>query len=96
MFSYVVTGASHGIGRTIAQKLSQNGSVVVLDSDATSLKWTRNKAHEYPLVPLARDAGDDSMLEEAAGLAAGYGRLVGWINNATIFRDLDLHSKRCM
>src|SRR6187399_2361427 len=87
--SYVVTGGAHGVGRAIAERLARDGHVVVLDPGAAADGWIR----ETPRVTaVAGDAGDDSVAAEAAGRAADLAPLRGWVNNAAVFRDVDLHS----
>lgn len=92
MNAYVVTGAGRGIGRTIAQRLSKDGFVVALDRDSDALSWVEHGAISERVAALAGDATDDDLLERAAHLAAERGRLVGWVNNAAVFRDFDLHA----
>jgi NAD(P)-dependent dehydrogenase (short-subunit alcohol dehydrogenase family) len=38
------------------------------------------------------DAADEAVAEQAAELAEGSGTLVGWVNNAAVFRDAWIHS----
>jgi NAD(P)-dependent dehydrogenase (short-subunit alcohol dehydrogenase family) len=78
--AYVVTGAGQGVGRAIAERLTRDGHVVVLDLDAP----------EAPGMTVVRgDASDPDVAQRAAD-AAGDG-LVGWVNNAAVFRDASLH-----
>ncbi len=87
--SYVVTGGAHGVGRAIAERLARDGHVVVLDPGAAADGWIRETAR---VTGVAGDAGDDSVAAEAAGRAADLAPLRGWVNNAAVFRDVDLHS----
>lgn len=84
--SFVVTGAGQGVGRAIAERLVRDGRVVALDRDAEALAWTASVAGVEALVG---DAGDERVAGEAAD-AAGKA-LVGWVNNAAVFRDAALH-----
>ena len=79
--SFVVTGGAGGIGRAIAEHLTREGEVVVLDV-AKHLTWK----HEGVRL-VSGDAADPEVAERAAGLAEQAGALVGWVNNAAIFRD---------
>jgi NAD(P)-dependent dehydrogenase (short-subunit alcohol dehydrogenase family) len=76
--SFVVTGGARGVGRAIADRLSQDGKVVVVDLDASA--------------DVIGDAGCDDVLERAVALASSKGTLTGWVNNAALFRDAALHA----
>lgn len=81
MRSFVVTGGSQGVGRAIVERLTADGHVVVLDV-ADTLTW------EDPGVTLVSgDAGDPGVARRAAELAEAAAPLVGWVNNAAVFRD---------
>jgi NAD(P)-dependent dehydrogenase (short-subunit alcohol dehydrogenase family) len=89
--SYVVTGGGRGIGRSIVERLlgadGGEDAVVALDLDPEALTW----AEKHPrLIPLAGDAGDESVAGRAADLAQAAGTLAGWVNNAAVFRDATL------
>jgi NAD(P)-dependent dehydrogenase (short-subunit alcohol dehydrogenase family) len=87
--SYVVTGGAQGVGRALAERLAQDGHVVVLDLDAGALEWTR----EHPRVSaVAGDARDEAVAGRAADAAESAGPLAGWVNNAAVFRDASLHA----
>jgi NAD(P)-dependent dehydrogenase (short-subunit alcohol dehydrogenase family) len=84
--SFVVTGGAQGVGQAIAQRLAQDGYVVVLDV-ATTLEW------DDPAVQLVTgDARVPLVAQEAAARAENVGPLSGWVNNAAIFRDAGLDS----
>jgi NAD(P)-dependent dehydrogenase (short-subunit alcohol dehydrogenase family) len=73
---YVVTGGGSGIGRVIAERLlADGGAVVVLDRDNAALEWASAHPAGRRVIPLAGDAGDEAVTEQAAGLAARAG---GW------------------
>jgi NAD(P)-dependent dehydrogenase (short-subunit alcohol dehydrogenase family) len=82
--SYVVTGAGGGIGRAIAERLAADGHVVALDRDAVGWDHPRVSA-------VIGDAADEAVAERAADEAERAGPLVGWVNNAAVFRDASLH-----
>ena len=83
--SVVVTGGGRGVGRAIAEKLLERGfAVVVLDVAPST--WT------HPALSVVTgDAGDPGDVARAADLAVSSGPLVGWVNNAAVFRDAYLH-----
>lgn len=87
----VVTGASRGIGRAIAQRLAQDGRHVVLVSRseealqdvAKSIKESGGSASVLPL-----DVGDAKALQQGIErVIADHGRLDILVNNAGITRD---------
>ena len=82
--SFVVTGGAHGIGRAIAERLTDNGQVVVLDVTG-QLDWQ----HEQVTLVVG-DARDPETARRAAATAEASGPLLGWVNNAAIFRDAGL------
>ncbi|HEX8780220.1 MAG TPA: SDR family NAD(P)-dependent oxidoreductase, partial [Nocardioides sp.] len=86
--SYVVTGGAQGVGRAIAERLARDGHVVVLDPGAAADGWIREAART---TAVAGDAGDESVAAEAAARAADLAPLRGWVNNAAVFDDVDLH-----
>jgi NAD(P)-dependent dehydrogenase (short-subunit alcohol dehydrogenase family) len=86
--SFVVTGAGRGVGRAIAERLARRGHVVALDRDADALRWTADAA---AVEGLAGDAADEASLRSAVERAARTGTLVGWVNNAAVFRDAAVH-----
>jgi hypothetical protein len=88
MRSYVVTGGGRCIGRALVERLTQEGHVVVLDLEADARDWTREHSR---ISAIAGDAGDEAVAARAADAAEEAGQLVGWVNNAAIFRDTALH-----
>ena len=73
--SFVVTGGARGVGRAIAERLSDDGRVVTVDLHGPA--------------DVVGDAGDDAVLARAVELAGP--SLRGWVNNAAVFRDAALH-----
>jgi NAD(P)-dependent dehydrogenase (short-subunit alcohol dehydrogenase family) len=86
--SYVVTGGGRGVGRAIAERLSQRGHVVALDRDSHALRWTVPRPTIHGA---AGDAMDEGTLSAAVERASQAGTLTGWVNNAAVFRDAALH-----
>jgi NAD(P)-dependent dehydrogenase (short-subunit alcohol dehydrogenase family) len=86
--SYVVTGAARGVGRAIAERLARDGDVVALDRDGDALEWTRDRDD---IEGVAGDGMDEAVLAAAVDRACRSGTLVGWVNNAAVFRDAAIH-----
>lgn len=82
--SFVVTGGAQGVGRAIAERLTNDGQVVILDV-ASRLEWQ----HERVML-VTGDARDPKTTQRAAATAEAAGPLLGWVNNAAIFRDAGL------
>lgn len=81
--SYVVTGGLGGVGRAIVDRLAEAGHVVIID--------TGTATHLPDRVQLVSgSAADPEVAAEAARRAEDAGELVGWVNNAAIFRDAGL------
>jgi NAD(P)-dependent dehydrogenase (short-subunit alcohol dehydrogenase family) len=83
--SFVVTGGAQGVGRAIAERLADDGHVVVLDVTG-QLDWQ----HERVML-ISSDARDPAAAQRAAATAEATGPLLGWVNNAAIFRDARLN-----
>lgn len=84
--SFVVTGAAQGVGRAIAERLADSGTVVVLDV-AEHVDW-----HHPAVQFVSGDAQDPDVARRAAETAESAAPLVGWVNNAAVFRDASLDS----
>ncbi|RKR91376.1 NAD(P)-dependent dehydrogenase (short-subunit alcohol dehydrogenase family) [Micromonospora pisi] len=82
--SFVVTGGAQGVGRAIAQRLADDGHAVVLDV-ADRLDWQHER-----VTLVTGDARDPQTAQRAAATAEASGPLLGWVNNAAIFRDAGL------
>jgi NAD(P)-dependent dehydrogenase (short-subunit alcohol dehydrogenase family) len=86
--TYVVTGGGRGVGRAIAEHLSRDGYVIVLERDPDLLGWTAERA---TIEGVAGDAADEDTLTAAVERASRAGTLTGWVNNAAVFRDAAVH-----
>jgi NAD(P)-dependent dehydrogenase (short-subunit alcohol dehydrogenase family) len=75
--SFVVTGGARGVGRAIAERLAEDGAVVVVDTGAAAGLGSGIRA-------ITGDASDDAVLGRAVQIAASSGTLSGWVNNAAV------------
>jgi NAD(P)-dependent dehydrogenase (short-subunit alcohol dehydrogenase family) len=82
--SFVITGGAQGVGRAIAERLTDDGHVVILDVIG-QLDW-----HHERVMLVVGDARDPETAQRAAAAAEACGPLLGWVNNAAIFRDAGL------
>ncbi len=86
--SYVVTGGGGGIGRAVAERLlGSHDHVVIVERDEASASWTHTHPAGDRLHAVAGDAGDDAVAWGASAIAEEAAPLVGWVNNAAVFRD---------
>jgi NAD(P)-dependent dehydrogenase (short-subunit alcohol dehydrogenase family) len=91
--SYVVTGGGRGIGRAVVERLPGDvDHVVAIELDPAALAWTDSHPAGRRVIAVVGDAGDEAVAEQAADLAQAAGTLVGWVNNAAVFRDASMHS----
>lgn len=91
--SYVVTGGGRGIGRAVVQRLLGQGAVVAaIELDPQALAWTAGHPGGDRLVAVPGDARDEAVTAAAVNSAQSRAPLAGWVNNAAIFRDAELHS----
>lgn len=87
----LVTGASRGIGRAIAERLASEGSDLVVGSrsaEACADVAEAARAHGVKVLAVALDVGDAESVK--AAIAAGleeFGQIDHLINNAGITRD---------
>ena len=86
MDPYVVIGGGRGIGRAVVERLAAGGTVVAVELDPAALDWVDGSR----VRGVVGDAGDEAVLAEAADVAESAGRLVGWVNNAAVFRDVPI------
>jgi short-subunit dehydrogenase len=86
--TYVVTGASSGIGRSVARELGRHGANVVLAARRTAR--LEQVAHEVrsvggePLVVTTDVSDPDAVMRLAALTVERFGRVDVWINNAGV------------
>jgi NAD(P)-dependent dehydrogenase (short-subunit alcohol dehydrogenase family) len=91
--SYVVTGGGRGIGRALVERLLGDAdNVVAIELDPAALAWTDHHPAGRRVIAVAGDAAAEAVAEQAAELAQAAGTLVGWVNNAAVFRDASIHA----
>ncbi len=91
--SYVVTGGGRGIGRAVVERLlGDAGTVVAIELDPAALSWVGDHPAGPRAIAVVGDASDEDVAERAADLAQAAGMLIGWVNNAAVFRDASIHS----
>lgn len=87
----LITGASQGIGRSIALRLAGEGSLLALASrrrEACEEVAEEARSHGVEAVALALDVGDaDSVAEAVEAVIERFGRVDNLVNNAGITRD---------
>lgn len=90
---FVVTGGARGIGRAIAERLLDDGGhVVLIDVDAESVRWVSEHPLGDRIQAVVGGAAEEDVAERAAQLADDAAPLVGWVNNAAVFRDAGLET----
>lgn len=93
--SYVVTGGGRGVGRAIVERLlkdAEDNAVVAIELDPAAFSWTDGHPAGPRVIAVVGDASDEAVAERAADLAQEAGILRGWVNNAAVFRDAQVHS----
>ena len=89
---YVVTGGGRGVGRAIVDRLLvQHAYVAVIERDEASLDWVADHPAGRRIVPMIGSAADEVVATRAADAVEAVAPLVGWVNNAAIFRDATVH-----
>jgi len=89
--SVVVTGCGTGIGRAIFERLLESGWFVIgVEIDAGLAEDARIAANQKGDV-VQGDVADATILEAAADRAATFAPLRGWVNNAGIAWNSNLH-----
>lgn len=86
--SVVVTGGARGIGRAITRCLVDHGYWVVVVDLGDAAETERLSSDQVGMI--AGSACDRATTERAVALARSRGPLVGWVNNAAVFRDVQL------
>ena len=82
-----MTGGARGIGRAITRCLSDHGHrVVVIDLDDE----VGTGMLDGQVDVVAGSASDPAVTEEAVARARSRAPLAGWVNNAAVFRDVQL------
>lgn len=89
---YVVTGGGRGVGRAIVERLLvQNAYIVVIELDAATLDWVGGHAQRQRVIPMVGSAADEAVTARAVDEIEAVAPLVGWVNNAAVFRDAAVH-----
>ena len=88
----MVTGGGRGVGRSNVERLllSDDSVVVVVEADDRALGWLDSHPAGGRVAAVTGDAADEAVTERAADLAQEAAPLVGWVNNAAVFRDAAL------
>ncbi|NDL59514.1 SDR family NAD(P)-dependent oxidoreductase [Phytoactinopolyspora mesophila] len=90
---HIVTGGGRGVGRAVVKRLVKSGQhVVAIEREPTAVDWIESHPDGDRIDAVAGDAADPTVLEHAVQRAYAMGTLVGWVNNAAIFRDAALHN----
>jgi NAD(P)-dependent dehydrogenase (short-subunit alcohol dehydrogenase family) len=90
--SVVVTGGGRGVGRAIVERLASDGyAVVIVERDPDAVAWTSGHSVPGEIEAVVGDAADEAIALEAAVRASSSAQLVGWVNNAAVFRDAAAH-----
>jgi NAD(P)-dependent dehydrogenase (short-subunit alcohol dehydrogenase family) len=90
--SYVVTGGGRGVGRAVVERLVGDAdTVVAVERDEAVLGWMADHPAAARLFPVVGDAADEAVAERAADRAEAAAPLIGWVNNAAVFRDASVH-----
>ena len=81
----IITGAAHGVGRAIAQRLAERGATVVLaDIDGHGVESAsvqlRDQGHDA--IGVEVDVSDEADVTRLADLAKRQGLVGAWVNNA--------------
>ncbi|MBR3622628.1 MAG: SDR family oxidoreductase [Selenomonadaceae bacterium] len=90
---FVVTGASSGMGRKIAEELAESGAVVL--TIARRIERLKELEEKYPehIVPAALDVCNHEILTETVSdFAENYGKLHGAVHAAGIFAPTPLRA----
>ena len=91
--SHVVTGGGRGVGRAVVERLLATGAtVVVLELDEAATTWVPEHPAGERVAAVTGSAADEEATDRAADRAEAAGTLVGWVNNAAVFRDAALHT----
>ena len=74
-------GEAGASGQAIVEKLlGEQGIVVAIEMDLEATAWMGDHPAGGRVIPVVGDASEEA------------GPLSGWVNNATVFRDVSLHS----
>jgi NAD(P)-dependent dehydrogenase (short-subunit alcohol dehydrogenase family) len=92
--SIVVTGGGRGVGRAIVERLAESAddAVVIVELESSAVGWIADHPADDRLRAVVGDARNPVTAETAADAAESLGTLTGWVNNAAVFRDVELHS----
>lgn len=89
--SVVVTGGGMGIGRAIVDRLRADGYYVVALEQERAAALNTDESLQGDGEVIVGDAADRKTLERAAQQAASRHPLWGWVNNASLVAEGNLH-----
>ena len=90
---FVVTGASSGMGKTVAEELASSGAIVLAIARRKELLIKMEEAFPGHIVPGVLDVCDSKALSNTiSSFVSSYGKLSGAVHAAGIFSSTPLRA----